>query len=45
MTADINFTAFFDATPSPYLVLDTDLVIRYANRAYLQATRRTGEEL
>ncbi|MEU0386610.1 PP2C family protein-serine/threonine phosphatase [Streptomyces chartreusis] len=45
MAADINFTAFFDATPSPYLVLDTDLVIRYANRAYLEITRRTGEEL
>ncbi|MEU1408025.1 SpoIIE family protein phosphatase [Streptomyces sp. NPDC005728] len=45
MTADINFTAFFDATPSPYLVLDTDLVIRYVNGAYMEATRRTGEEL
>ncbi|MYS91948.1 MULTISPECIES: PP2C family protein-serine/threonine phosphatase [Streptomyces] len=45
MAADINFSAFFDATPSPYLVLDTDLVIRYVNRAYLQATRRTGHEL
>ncbi|MEU0457504.1 SpoIIE family protein phosphatase [Streptomyces sp. NPDC006129] len=45
MAADIDFTAFFDATPSPYLVLDTDLVIRYANRAYLEATKRTGPEL
>ncbi|MEU0194672.1 SpoIIE family protein phosphatase [Streptomyces afghaniensis] len=45
MAADIDFTAFFDATPSPYLVLDTDLVIRYANRAYFDATRRTGQQL
>ncbi|MEU8749046.1 PP2C family protein-serine/threonine phosphatase [Streptomyces chartreusis] len=45
MAADIDFTAFFDATPSPYLVLDTDLVIRYVNRAYLQTTGRTRDEL
>ncbi len=45
MTLDIDFAAFFDATPSPYVVLDTDLVIRYANRAYLQATGRDREEL
>ena len=45
MTADIDFTAFFDATPSPYLVLDTDLVIRYVNTAYLKATGRTREDL
>ncbi|MFF9809733.1 PP2C family protein-serine/threonine phosphatase [Streptomyces coeruleorubidus] len=45
MTADIDFTAFFDATPSPYLVLDTDLVIRYVNTAYLTATGRTREDL
>ncbi|MBV7695827.1 SpoIIE family protein phosphatase [Streptomyces sp. TRM70350] len=45
MTADIAFTAFFDATPSPYLVLDTDLVIHYANPAYLQSTGRTRDEL
>ncbi|MBZ9644602.1 PAS domain-containing protein, partial [Streptomyces sp. PSKA30] len=45
MTADLGFTAFFDATPSPYLVLDTDLVIRYVNPAYLQSTGRTREDL
>ncbi|MEU1850558.1 SpoIIE family protein phosphatase [Streptomyces sp. NPDC019990] len=44
-TTDIDFTAFFDATPSPYLVLDTDLVIRYVNSAYLEITGRTMEEL
>ncbi|MFJ9588454.1 PP2C family protein-serine/threonine phosphatase [Streptomyces acidicola] len=45
MKADIDFTAFFDATPSPYLVLDTDLVIRYANPACLQSTGQTSEAL
>ncbi|XHM64935.1 PP2C family protein-serine/threonine phosphatase [Streptomyces nigra] len=45
MTADIEFTAFFDATPSPCLVLDTDLVIRYVNPAYLRVTGRTADEL
>ncbi|MBQ0999607.1 MULTISPECIES: PP2C family protein-serine/threonine phosphatase [Streptomyces] len=45
MTADIEFTAFFDATPSPYLVLDTDLVIRYANPAYVRVIGRTADEL
>ncbi|MFF7795651.1 SpoIIE family protein phosphatase [Streptomyces sp. NPDC007991] len=45
MTADIDFTAFFDATPSPYLVLDTDLVIRYVNPACLRTADRTGDEL
>ncbi|MFB8248921.1 PP2C family protein-serine/threonine phosphatase [Streptomyces sp. NPDC055952] len=45
MTVDIDFTPFFDTTPSPYLVLDRDLVIRYVNAAYLQATGRTRGEL
>ncbi|MFD6313326.1 PP2C family protein-serine/threonine phosphatase [Streptomyces nigra] len=45
MTADIEFTAFFDATPSPYLVLDTDLVIRYVNPAYVRVTGRSADEL
>ncbi|MFE4630817.1 SpoIIE family protein phosphatase [Streptomyces mirabilis] len=45
MTADIDFTAFFDATPSPYLMLDTDLVIRYVNTAYLQTTGLTSDQL
>jgi len=38
MTADIDFTEFFAATPSPYLVLDADLVICYANPACLRST-------
>ncbi|MGW6887003.1 PP2C family protein-serine/threonine phosphatase [Streptomyces chartreusis] len=45
MTADIDFTAFFDATPSPYLVLDRDLVIRYVNLACLRTAGRTEEDL
>ncbi|MFG3658639.1 PAS domain-containing protein [Streptomyces sp. NPDC047706] len=45
MTTDIDFTAFFDATPSPYLVLDADLVIHHVNPAYLQATGRTRDQL
>ncbi|MFJ1730546.1 PP2C family protein-serine/threonine phosphatase [Streptomyces sp. NPDC088254] len=45
MTADIDFTAFFDSTPSPYLVLDADLVIRYVNPACLRTAGRTKDEL
>ncbi|MBX9364088.1 SpoIIE family protein phosphatase [Streptomyces sp. WAC04114] len=45
MTTDIDFTAFFDATPSPYLVLDADLVIRYVNPACLRTAGRTEGEL
>ncbi|MFJ4568154.1 SpoIIE family protein phosphatase [Streptomyces caelestis] len=45
MTADIDFAAFFDATPSPYLVLDSDLVIRYVNPACVQSTGRARDEL
>ncbi|MFC5219759.1 PP2C family protein-serine/threonine phosphatase [Streptomyces coerulescens] len=44
-TAEIDFEELFDAAPNPYVVLDADLVIRYANRAYLQVTGRTREEL
>ncbi|MFB7370092.1 SpoIIE family protein phosphatase [Streptomyces sp. NPDC056222] len=45
MAAGIDFTVFLDATPSPYLMLDTDLVIRYVNTAYLQTTGRTRDQL
>ncbi|MGW7494768.1 PP2C family protein-serine/threonine phosphatase [Streptomyces luteogriseus] len=45
MTADIDFAAFFDATPSPYLVLDSDLMIRYVNPAFLRSTGRAMDEL
>lgn len=43
--AEIDFEELFDAAPDPYLVLDADLVIRYANRAYLEITGRTRGEL
>ncbi|POX48126.1 PP2C family protein-serine/threonine phosphatase [Streptomyces sp. Ru72] len=42
---DIDYAALFAATPSPYLVLGTDLVIVEVNQAYLDATRRTREDL
>lgn len=44
-TAEIDFEELFDAAPNSYLVLDADLVIRYANRSYLQVTGVTREEL
>lgn len=44
-SAEIDFEELFDAAPNPYLVLDADLVIHHANRAYLRATGRTREEL
>ena len=42
---DVDYAALFAATPSPYLVLGTDLVIVEVNQAYLDATRRTREDL
>src|SRR5947209_1790746 len=42
---DVDYAALFAATPSPYLVLATDLVIVEVNQAYLDATRRTREDL
>ncbi|HEX8604330.1 MAG TPA: PAS domain-containing protein, partial [Pseudoduganella sp.] len=43
--ADLDFFALFNATPSPYLVLATDLAIVSVNQAYLQATRTSREHL
>ena len=45
MTTEIDFEALFDAAPNPYLVVDADLVVRYANRAYLKVTGRSSAEL
>ncbi|MEV7686871.1 PP2C family protein-serine/threonine phosphatase [Streptomyces bungoensis] len=45
MTAQVDHTALFAATPSPYLVLAPDLMIVDVNRAYLEATGRTREDL
>lgn len=36
----LNYQALFDASPSPYLVLDRSLNIATANRAYLESTHR-----
>ncbi|MGW2564478.1 PP2C family protein-serine/threonine phosphatase [Streptomyces sp. NPDC001514] len=44
-TREIDYAALFAATPSPYLVLGTDLVIVDVNDAYLQATGRTRDDL
>jgi PAS domain S-box-containing protein len=43
--ADLDYEALFAATPSPYLVIEPDLVIVEVNRAYLKATGRTREDL
>ncbi|MER6738243.1 PP2C family protein-serine/threonine phosphatase [Streptomyces puniciscabiei] len=43
--AQMDYAALFAAAPSPYLVLTPDLVIAEVNRAYLEATRRTREDL
>ncbi|MEU6494081.1 SpoIIE family protein phosphatase [Streptomyces sp. NPDC046984] len=45
MMPEINFEILFDAAPSPYLVMDRNLVIGYANRAYMQVTGRARGEL
>ncbi|MCN9242698.1 SpoIIE family protein phosphatase [Streptomyces sp. RY43-2] len=41
----LDYAALFAATPSPYLVLDPDLVIVEVNQAYLDATRTTRDDL
>ncbi|MCG0289773.1 PAS domain-containing protein [Streptomyces sp. PSAA01] len=37
-STEIDFAAVFAASPSPYLLLDTDLVIRCVNGAFLRVT-------
>ncbi|MBC7415277.1 MAG: response regulator [Herminiimonas sp.] len=39
----LDYAALFAASPYPYLLLDTGLVIIGANRAYLQMTGRAGD--
>ncbi|MFF8308883.1 PP2C family protein-serine/threonine phosphatase [Streptomyces lydicus] len=41
----MDYAALFAATPSPYLVLGTDLVIVEVNQAYLDATGRTRDDV
>ncbi|MEU6370980.1 SpoIIE family protein phosphatase [Streptomyces sp. NPDC046931] len=43
--SQMDYAALFSATPSPYLVLAPDLVIVEVNQAYLDATRRTRDDL
>ncbi|WP_433466411.1 PAS domain-containing protein [Spirillospora sp. CA-128828] len=45
MATQVDHAALFAATPSPLLVLGPDLVIVDVNRAYLEATGRTREDL
>lgn len=42
---DPFFQALFDASPNPYLVLDRELNIASANRAYLESTKRTLDDI
>ncbi|PWI09965.1 protein phosphatase [Streptomyces sp. NWU339] len=44
-TPRIDYQALFAATPSPYLVVDPDLVVADVNEAYLRVTGRTREEM
>ena len=45
VASPVDHAALFAATPSPYLVLGPDLVIVDVNRAYLDVTRRTRQDL
>lgn len=40
-----DFQRLFESAPTPYLVLDTDLVVVAVNQAYLTATLNTRESL
>jgi PAS domain S-box-containing protein len=44
-SAALDFQPLFDAAPSPYLVLSSELIIVSVNQAYLQATKTTREDL
>ncbi|MFD9868617.1 PP2C family protein-serine/threonine phosphatase [Streptomyces niveus] len=45
MMPDIDYTVLFASSPSPYLVLDTQLVIIDVNDAYLRATALRRDQL
>lgn len=45
MTRTPDFSALFDASSYPYLLIATDYIIIGANPAYLRATGRTAEEI
>jgi PAS domain S-box-containing protein len=42
---ELNYLALFDASPNPYLVLDRKLYIVGANKAYLDSTKRTLDDI
>ncbi|WP_225828698.1 SpoIIE family protein phosphatase [Streptomyces naphthomycinicus] len=42
---EVDYAALFEATPSPYLVIGSDLTIVGVNAAYCRATGRTRREL
>ena len=42
---DLDYAALFESTPSPYLVVNPELVIVEVNQAYLLATGRDRERL
>ncbi len=41
----LDFERILGASPNPYVLLDTDLVIVWMNEAYLRATMRTREDI
>ncbi|MDA1368035.1 serine phosphatase RsbU (regulator of sigma subunit) [Glycomyces algeriensis] len=43
--AELDYAALFAAAPSPYLIINPDLVIVEVNEAYLAATGRTRDDL
>ena len=45
MTKRPNFSALFDASPYPYLLIDTHFVIIGANPSYLQSTGRHADDI
>jgi PAS domain S-box-containing protein len=40
-----DFSALFQASPYPYLLIDTDFIIVGANPSYLRSTGRTAEDI
>ncbi|MFE3581220.1 SpoIIE family protein phosphatase [Streptomyces vinaceus] len=44
-TSEVDYRRLFAATPSPYLVLDPDLIIVGVNEAYCRATRHSPDDL
>jgi PAS domain S-box-containing protein len=43
--SSVDFGRLFDASPNPYLVLDRQLHVAAANRAYLQATGQSLDDI